>query len=82
MKYELHSLQEAYEAVLKVSDRQRQGFALVPTDFTNCMTEVAALNELLQRCVVTGDARAAGPAGGPGKASSKIAPSSWLRLKK
>lgn len=70
----MEKLQEALAAQTKVSDRQKQGFALVRHDFEQCVEQVRLLNDLLQRCAFAGAAPPA-PSAPPG-ASAKVAPAS------
>lgn len=70
----MEKLQEALAAQTKVSDRQKQGFALVRHDFEQCVEQVRLLNDLLQRCAFAGAAPPV-PSAPPG-ASAKVAPAS------
>ncbi len=75
----MEKLQDALAAATKVSDRQKQGFALVRHDFEGCVEQVRLLNELLSRCAFAGGGAGAGPAPSAPPAgacaSSKVAPS-------
>jgi hypothetical protein len=73
----MEKMQDALAAATKVSDRQRQGFALVRHDFEGCVEQVRLLNELLSRCVFAGGVPS-NPAGPPPGAhgTAKVAPAS------
>ena len=71
-------LQDALAAGTRVSDRQKQGFAIVRHDFEQCVEQVCLLNELLSRCAFAaggGSAASSGPPPGA-HASATVAPAS------
>lgn len=72
----MDKLQDALAAVTRVSNRQKQGFAIIRHDFEDCVEQVRLLQELLARCAFAGGVAA--PSGPPpgAHASAKVAPAS------
>ena len=72
----MEKLEEALAAAAKVSDGQKQGFALQRGDFEACVDKVRLLQDALARCAFAVPGPSAPPAapGGPTGASAKVAP--------
>jgi hypothetical protein len=70
-------MQDAFNAVKKLKDRQEQGYAIVPAEWNECVDEVKRLMDVLGRCVME-NGGGAGRVGGEGKdkATARVAPSS------
>lgn len=68
-------MQNTFAAVKKLKDRQEQGYALVPSEWSECVDEVKGLVDILGRCVVENEGGVGG-VGREGKGSARVAPSS------
>ncbi|GAB5036729.1 Hypothetical protein NocV09_04700210 [Nannochloropsis oceanica] len=68
-------MQDTFVAMKKVKDRQEQGYALVSSEWSECVDEVKGLTDILGRCAVENGGGAAGT-GKEGKGSARVAPSS------